>query len=95
MATKGQTVTVCRQGIPALEEPRVLFEANGKLYMSVAVVEYDPNHPQLTDAHKSTIKDLRSTLESGEPAKAVKLNLGEQMPAVLAVNTTDPSGPAR
>ena len=39
MASKQGMVTVCREGISAYEEPRVLFEAGGKLYLSVAVIE--------------------------------------------------------
>jgi hypothetical protein len=93
MASKRQTVTVCRGGITALEEPRILFEANGKLYLSLAVAEYDPKHSQLSEAQKATIRDLGNRLDNGQPARAVGIDLGSKAAVIIGANTVGPIGP--
>ena len=87
MASKRGMVTVCREGISAYEEPRVLFEAGGKLYLSVAVIEYDPEHPQLTEAQRESISQLHEHLYSGgETVHAVHVNLAAFGGGIITAN---------
>jgi hypothetical protein len=90
MAGKRPTVIVSRDGISALDEPRFLIEADGKLYLTVAVLEYDPNHPDLKDEHRQTIGDLQAQLESGEQVRAVQHGPGPMSAEVIAANAVGP-----
>jgi hypothetical protein len=83
-------VTVCREGVAAYEEPRVLFAANGKLYLSVAVIEYDPEHPQLTDAQRESIVQLQSHLDEGDKVHAVHVNLAAFGGGIITANMVGP-----
>jgi hypothetical protein len=90
MASKRTIVTVCRQGISALEEPRILFEANGKLYLSAAVLEYDPKHPGLTDEQRQAMEQLRKLLETGTKVHAVEVEAGEISGGIIGAHTVGP-----
>jgi hypothetical protein len=81
---------VSRDGIRALEEPRFLIEADGKLYLTVAVLEYDPNHPELKDEHRQTIGDLQGEIETGEPVRAVRQGAGPMSTSLVAANMVGP-----
>lgn len=90
MAGTRRTVTVCQKGVVALEEPRVLFEADGKLYISVAVLEYDFKHPQITSEQAATIRDLRSHLDTGPKMNAAHFPSDRMGPEVIAANMAGP-----
>ena len=84
------TVTVGPDGINALEEPRFLIESDGKLYLTAAVLEYDPQHPELEDEHRQSIADLQREFETCEPVKAVRLGHGRMTAALIAANAVGP-----
>jgi hypothetical protein len=90
MAGRRPTVIVSRDGIRALEEPRFLIEADGKLYLTVAVLEYDPNHPELKDEHRQSIGELQNQLETGEKVRAVKYGPGRISASIIASNMVGP-----
>ena len=86
MASKRGMVTVCREGISAYEEPRVLFESGGKLYLSVAVIEYDPEHPQLTEEQRESIVQLQTHLDEGTKVHAVHVDLAAFGGGIVTAN---------
>lgn len=90
MANKRGTVTVSREGISALEEPRFLIEYGGKLYVTAAVLEYDPAHPELQDEHRQSIAELQRELETLEKVPAVRLGHGRMTAALIASNMVGP-----
>ena len=90
MANKRPTVSVSRDAISALEEPRFLIESEGKLYVTAAVLEYDPEHPELQDEHRQSIDDLRREFETCEPVRAVRLGHGRMTAALIAANSVGP-----
>ena len=90
MANRRAMVTVCHEGISALEEPRFLIQADGKLYLTAAVLEYDPEHPELQDEHRQTIGDLQRQLETGEKVPAVRLRPTRITAALIASNMVGP-----
>lgn len=89
-AGKRPTVIVSRDGIRALEEPRFLIEADGKLYLTVAVLEYDPKHPELKDEHRQAIGDLQHHLQTGEKVPAVRHGPGPVKDSLVAANMVGP-----
>jgi hypothetical protein len=87
---KRSTVIVSRDGIRALEEPRFLIEADGKLYLTMAVLEYDPNHPELKDEHRQAIGELHHHLQTGEKVPAVRHGPGPMKASLVAAYTVGP-----
>ncbi|MDQ8755484.1 hypothetical protein RCO27_04510 [Sphingosinicella sp. LHD-64] len=49
----------------ALAEPQFLIEKDGKLYLTLAVLEYDPNHPDITQQQQASVTQLQTMLGSG------------------------------
>lgn len=94
MANNRRTVSVCREGMTALEEPRFLLEVDGKLYLTLAVLEYDPKHPKITKAQAATIRELHEHLERGEKSRAVHFPSDQMTDEVIGANMVGP-GPAR
>jgi hypothetical protein len=83
-------VIVSRDGIRALEEPRFLIEADGKLYLTVAVLEYDPKHPELKDEHRKTIGDLQNHLQTGTKLQAVRTESLQMTAAIVTAHSVGP-----
>ena len=90
MAKTRQTVSVCRQGMTALEEPRFLVEADGKLYLTLAVLEYDPKHPKISKEQAATIGELHGHLDRGEKSRAVHFPGDRMTDEVIGANTVGP-----
>ncbi len=90
-----RTVNVCRQGLTAIEEPRFLLEVDGKLYLTLAVLEYDPKHPKITKEQSKTIGDLQVHLLKGGKVTAVHFPSDRMTDEVIAANMVGPApGPA-
>ena len=90
MAKSRRTVSVCREGITAIEEPRFLLEADGKLYLTLAVLEYDPKHPKIKKEQLAAINGLKEHMEKGEPARAVYFPAGRLTAGLIAANMVGP-----
>ena len=90
MAKNRRTVSVCREGMTALEEPRFLLEADGKLYLTLAVLEYDPKHPKITKEQAATIRELHGHLEKGERSRAVHFPSEQMTDEVIGANMVGP-----
>lgn len=94
MPAKRPMVSVCRErGVAALEEPRFLLEADGKLYLTVAVLEYDPKHPKITREQSQAIADLQGFMKKGGKAKAVYFPSDQMNAGIIAANTVVPPEP--
>ncbi|HEX2762296.1 MAG TPA: hypothetical protein VHM92_00425 [Allosphingosinicella sp.] len=95
MAGNRGTVSVCRKGMTALEEPRFLLAANGKLYLTLAVLEYDPKHPKISREQAATIRKLAGHMSQGTKAKAVHFASSDMTDEVIGANMVGPGpGPA-
>ena len=91
-----QIVSVCREGgISALEEPRFLLEVDGKLYLTMAVLEYDPEHEGITHEQRHAIAELQDFMGEAEGVRAVsfssyKTDIGRLMFANTSVPPLPP-----
>jgi hypothetical protein len=90
MAKGPQTVSVSRQDVTALEEPRFLIEQDGKLYLTVAVLEYDPKHPKISKEQAATIGDLQAHMKRGDQARAVHFPADRMSDEVIGANMVGP-----
>jgi hypothetical protein len=91
MSKKRRTVTVCFQGLTALEEPNFLIEWEGKLYLTVAALEYDLEHPKITSEQRAKIKDLHGHLDrKAGLLRAAHLAADQIDDSIIAANMQDP-----
>lgn len=94
MGGKRRMVNVCRgRGVSALEEPRFLLEAEGKLYLTMAVLEYDPKHPQITGEQSRAIASLQGVMKKAAKARAVYFPSPMMDDGLIFANTVSPPGP--
>ncbi|HWH18557.1 MAG TPA: hypothetical protein VNT77_09535 [Allosphingosinicella sp.] len=54
-----KTVMVASSVTKGQAEPQFLIEHEGRLYLTLAVVDYDPDQPRFTAAQKKKLIDLR------------------------------------
>jgi hypothetical protein len=80
-----QTVTVSLESIEAYAEPQFVLEYDGKVYVTVGVVEFDPNE-DMDDDERSDLAELQAMLEGermvsgtvmGEPREAAAMAQSE------------------
>ncbi|MDP8914503.1 MAG: hypothetical protein M3N39_13140, partial [Pseudomonadota bacterium] len=66
---------------------------DGKLYLTLAVLEYDPKHPKIRKEHEAIIEDLHVHLKKGAKSRAVHFPSDRMTDEVIGANTVGP-GPA-
>ena len=57
---------VCVDPVEAFAEPKFVLEFGGKIYVTQAVSEFDPDDPDLSEDARSDIDRLRVLLDRGE-----------------------------
>ena len=76
----------------ASSSPNFIIEHDGRFYVTVGVLEYDPATKGLTDEQKRGIEDVRKMFNSGQkeyPAQASRLSLNGDFIA----HNTEPLAP--
>lgn len=56
-------VSVSSDSIEAYAEPQFVLEFDGKIYVTLALVEYDPNDAEMAEDERSDLSELQSMLE--------------------------------
>ena len=77
----------------ASSSPNFIIEHDGRYYVTVGVLEYNPAAKGLTDEQKRGIEDVRKMFDSGQkeyPAQASRLS---QRLVSIAHNTEPPAPP--
>lgn len=82
MPSDPKTVYISAAATPALGEPQFLIEHQGKIYLSVAVLEYDPSRSDSEQRQEAS--RLQGMLASGEQVKATLYRHG---PVAFFANT--------
>lgn len=73
MAEKKRSVSVSKDATAAPSEPQFIVEHEGKYYVSLAVLEFDPKHPKLKEVHRKGIALVQAAYKSGRKVSAVML----------------------
>ena len=75
------------------QEPRFLLEADGKLYLTLAVLEYDPRHPKVTREQSKAIADLKGFMKKAGKTNAVCFPSTMMEDELIFANTSVPPEP--
>lgn len=65
MDSSNNIVQVARQ-TEALTSPSFIIEQNGRFYVTVAVLEYDPNAADMTDEQKRGVEQIKEMFEASQ-----------------------------
>lgn len=63
MDDERSTVTVSIDSVEAYAEPQFVLEFGGKIYVTAAVIEYDPGDPDMDEDERSDLAELQSMLD--------------------------------
>lgn len=58
-----RTVSVSFDSVEAYAEPQFVLEFEGKIYVTVGVIEYDPGDPEMDEDERSDLAELQAMLE--------------------------------
>lgn len=65
MSGRRRKAFVCVNPVEALVEPKFVFEFEGKIYVTQAVSEFDPDDPDLSEDARNDLNRLKGILEKG------------------------------
>lgn len=71
MNDRRRIVRVSANSERAFEEPAFLIRSGGKLFLTVAVLEYDPEHKDITAEQKRAIAEMETLFDKDGCDKAV------------------------
>jgi hypothetical protein len=62
MDRERSTVIVSMESVEAYAEPQFVLEFGGKIYVTAAVIEYDPDDPDIDEDDRSDVSELQAML---------------------------------
>lgn len=65
MSGNRKKVFVCADPVEALVEPKFVFEFEGRIYVTQAVTEFDPDDPDLSEDARNDLERLKDILDRG------------------------------
>ncbi|WP_375404192.1 hypothetical protein [uncultured Sphingomonas sp.] len=88
-AATGAVVHVAADTILAYAEPSFIIERGGRYYVTTAVLEYDPNAPNLTPEQRDGVTQVEKLFRSGERGRVGVVELVHRIGAGQNTGPTD------
>lgn len=63
MDNERKTVHVSSESVTGYPEPHFVLESNGKIYVTLAVLEFDPANEEMLDDERANLADLQALLD--------------------------------
>lgn len=67
MTSARKTVVVSSDSIVGYAEPKMVLELDGKIYVTLGVLEYDPNKEGMHDDERADLAELQAMLDGPRP----------------------------
>lgn len=84
-----QTVTVSLDSVEAYAEPQFVLEFDGKIYVTVGVIEFDPDDSDMDDDEKADFAELQGMLAGGRPVSGTVVGAPQEASAMAQSQTGD------
>lgn len=84
-----RTVSVSFDSVEAFADPQFVLEYEGKIYVTVGVVEYDPNEPDMDDDERSDLAELQAVLAGNRDVSGTVLGGAGEALAMAQAETRD------
>ncbi|WP_188642214.1 hypothetical protein [Blastomonas marina] len=78
---------VCVDPVEAFAEPKFVLEFGGKIYVTQAVSEFDPDDPDLSEDARSDIDRLKVLLDRGEQVCGTYIEPPQKMMSTAQAQT--------
>ena len=77
-----RTVSVAFDTVDAYAEPQFVLEYDGKVYVTLAVIEYDPADEEMDAEERSDLSDLQRMLSAGKDVSGALIS-GDSGPLAM------------
>lgn len=84
-----QTVTICTESVEAFAEPQFVLEFDGKIYVTVAVIEIDPNDPEMDEDQRVDLSELQAMLNEGQPVRGTIMGPPREAASMAQAESSD------
>ena len=86
-----QTVTVSFDSVEAYAEPQFVLEFEGKIYVTVAIIELDPNDEEMGEDERSDLAELQNMLSGSRPVSGTVVGAAGEPAAMAQSQSRDDS----
>ena len=84
-----RTVMVSLESVEAYGEPQFVLEFDGKIYVSLAVIEFDPNDPDMDEDDRADLAELQDVLSGDRPVSGAVVGAPMEAAAMAQSQTRD------
>ena len=84
-----RTVMVSLESVEAYGEPQFVLEFDGKIYVSLAVIEFDPNDPDMDEDDRADLAELQDVLSGDRPVSGAVIGAAMEAVAMAQSQTRD------
>lgn len=84
-----RTVSVSFDSVEAFAEPQFVVEHDGKIYVTVGVIEYDPNDREMDDDEKSDLAELQEMLRGRRDVTGTTVGRPQEAMAMAQSESND------
>lgn len=89
MNAERETITVSLESVEVYAEPQFVLEFDGKIYVTVGVVEFDPNDQDMDDDERADLADMEAMLNGPRPVSGTVMGAAREGAALAQSETED------
>jgi len=82
MTGERQKAIVSLEVIEAFAEPKFVLEFEGKIYVTQAVLEYNPDDPSMNDDLRADVEELKAMLDGPRPVSGTVFGAPQEAAAI-------------
>lgn len=89
MDQERSTVTISYDSIEAFADPQFVLEFEGKIYVTAAVIEYDPGSSDMDEDERSDLADLQAMLEGPRKVSGTVIGAPREAASMAQAESSD------
>ena len=89
MNAERETITVSLESVEVYAEPQFVLEFDGKIYVTIGVVEFDPNDDDMDDDERADLADMRALLDAQRPVSGTIMGAPREAAAMAQSESKD------
>ncbi len=89
MDEQRNTVTVSSDSVEAYAEPQFVLAFGGKIYVTAAVIEHDPNDPDMHEDERSDLSELQAMLDGPHLVSGIVIGAPRETASMAQAESKD------
>ncbi len=89
MEKERSTVTISIDSVEAYAEPQFVLEFDGKIYVTAAVIEYDPGDPDMDEDERSDLAELQAMLDGSRLVRGTVIGAPREKASMAQAESDD------